>query len=446
MTYTEALEYLASFVNYENIPSWPYKQSLKLNRFKEFLNGLGNPQYHLRCIHIAGTKGKGSTCAFIAHILKEAGFKVGLYTSPHLADFRERIRILDKGVSYPKGTPGFEGMISPRDLTALVAKIKPYIASFDHKSKYGGLSFFEVYTALAFLYFQKKGADFVVLETGLGGRLDATNTAHPLICVITPISYEHTQKLGNTLKKIAAEKSGIIKKGLRQLIVVSAPQTREADKVIRARCRKMRAKFYQAGNGIRYRCKNNHFNIKGFFEIYRGLKIKLIGKHQVINAAVAAAAVELLRFYNIRISSFQIKKGLYHTIWPGRCEIIMRNPCVVIDGAQNRASALVLREALRNNFKYRRLILVLGISKDKDIAGISSELHDLADKVILTRADNLRASAPRDLAGYFLDKELFITDNVREAKREALLLAGKEDLILVCGSLFVVGEFRNDKL
>jgi len=447
MTYTEALRYLESFINYENIPSWSYKRSLKLKRFRDFLAKLGNPQYCLRCIQVAGTKGKGSTSVFIAYILREAGFRVGLYTSPHLVDFRERIRILNKKSRNKKDAPDFEGMISRRDLARLVGGIKPDIARFNHKSKYGCLSFFEVYTALAFLYFKEQEVDFAVLETGLGGRLDATNTVRPLVSAITPISYEHTEKLGNTLREIAMEKAGIIKKNPRQsLIVINAPQAREVDVVIRQRCNKMHARLYQVDRDIHYSNKNNRVKIKGLFSDYLNLKIKLIGKHQLVNAAVAVAAVEGLRFHNIYVKADSIRKGFYHTVWPGRCEVIMRRPDLVIDGAQNQASARVLKEVVEDNFKYRHLILVLGISNDKDIAGIASELHSLSDKVVLTRANNPRATLPRDLARYFMDKELFITDNIREAKKQALALAGPKDLILVCGSLFVVGEFRDGVL
>ncbi|MCM8758028.1 MAG: bifunctional folylpolyglutamate synthase/dihydrofolate synthase, partial [Candidatus Omnitrophica bacterium] len=194
MDYKEALNYLDSFINYERENRWSYKESLKLERIKEFLNLLENPQDKIFCLHIAGTKGKGSTAAFTSYILKEAGFKVGLYTSPHLNTFRERIRILDNK-KFLDDHSGFEGMISEKEVSDLVSYLKPYIESYNKNSSYGRLSFFEIYTTLAFLYFKEKKVDFLVLETGLGGRLDATNVVRPLVCGITSISYEHTQKL-----------------------------------------------------------------------------------------------------------------------------------------------------------------------------------------------------------------------------------------------------------
>ncbi|MFH1640828.1 MAG: bifunctional folylpolyglutamate synthase/dihydrofolate synthase, partial [Candidatus Omnitrophota bacterium] len=187
MTYPETIKYLESFINYEEIPFWLYKESLKLQRIKDFLAIIGNPQNYLRSIHVAGSKGKGSTCAFISYILRESGYRVGLYTSPHLFDFRERIRILTRHSSpVTSNQDAFEGKISKRELIGLVERFKPSIDSYNKKSKYGPLSFFEVYTALAFIYFKERKVDFAVLETGLGGRLDATNVIYPLVAAIAP--------------------------------------------------------------------------------------------------------------------------------------------------------------------------------------------------------------------------------------------------------------------
>ncbi len=424
MSYSEAIKYLESFINYEKIPAYDYKESLKLERIKGFLCLINNPQDSLRCIHVAGTKGKGSTCVFLTYILREAGFKVGLYTSPHLSDFRERIRILMPTTTDQRLTTDFEGMISRADLVRLAKRLKPAIEKFNAKSEYGPLTFFEIYTALAFLYFKEKKVDFAVLETGLGGRLDATNVVRPLVCVITPISYEHTQKLGNTLQAIAAEKAGIIKRGA---IVISAPQDEEARRVIRDKCKRMGAKLHEVKKE------------------YPGLKVRLIGRHQLINASVAVAIIEALQGFGIKVSAGALKKGLYNTRWPARCEVMSKKPLIVLDGVQNVASAQVLKKAIRENFKYKKLILVLGISSDKDIKGICREIYDLADKIILTKADNPRATAPEKLAEYFQGKELYLTRGTKEAKTKALELAKKGDLVLVTGSLFVVGEFRNAK-
>jgi len=499
MTYPVVIRYLNSFTNYEKNTNYSYKKDLKLARIQGFLLLLGNPQDSLRIIHIAGTKGKGSTCAFVAYILRASGFSVGLYTSPHLNDFRERIRILTPmnssllgaqavarrsrskpaaphnwipslrseqaaqsqkldcfapaGLAMTRGMMrDFEGMISKGALSSLVKEIKPMISKYNCYSKYGQLSFFEVYTALAFLYFKRQQIDFVVLETGLGGRLDATNAAKSLVCGITPISLEHVQKLGSTVSKIAAEKAGIIKPGA---IVISALQPKEARKVIHNRCKKLQAKLYEVGREIKYSQSKKGLAIKGFKNDYKDLHLNLWGEHQIANAALAIGLVEGLSFHGFNFKACAIRQGLYNAVWPGRCEVVGRNPLIILDGAQNLASAQVLKKAIRDNFtcrpdrqgsasgeKYRKLILVLGISSDKDIRGICKKLDSLADEIILTRAATTRAIDPAKLAGYF-KRKLHLTQSVKEAKLLAGSLAGKKDLILVTGSLFVVGEFRD---
>lgn len=460
MTYPEAVRYLESFINYEKISCWSYKESLKLERIRNFLQIIGNPQDSLRCIHVAGTKGKGSTCAFIAYILREANFKVGLYTSPHLSDFRERIRILSSPLTTHNSQLEFEGLISKDELTKLVERLKPAIEKYNQKSEYGPLSFFEVYTALAFIYFREKKVDFAVLETGLGGRLDATNVVKPLVVAITPISYEHTQKLGYTLREIATEKAGIIK--TQDSTVISAPQEKEVMEVIRKKCEEIGAKLYEVGEDIVYLKTKDGFSVKGISGKYSGLKIRLLGEHQLVNATLAIGLIEGLRFYNIHVGIDSIRAGINNTVWPGQCEVISKEPLIVLDGAQNIASSIVLKKAIKENFsakgaclpdgqgsasggKYQKLILVLGICNDKDIEGICKELSDFAEAVVLTKANNPRATAPETLANYFNGKPVYITNNVKEAKAQAFRIAKREDLIVVTGSLFVVGEFRNDK-
>ncbi|MCM8779659.1 MAG: bifunctional folylpolyglutamate synthase/dihydrofolate synthase, partial [Candidatus Omnitrophica bacterium] len=383
--FKESQQYLESFINYEKVSEYPYKNSFKLERMRGFLKELGQPQKELKCIHIAGTKGKGSTCAFVAYVLKEAGYRVGLYTSPHLVTFRERIRILgDHSARAPSHhSPEFEGMISEQEVTELVEKIKPAVDKFSQNNPYGVLSFFEIYTALAFIYFKEKKVDFAVLETGLGGRLDATNTADALISVITRISYEQTQKLGNTLREIAGERAGIIK--AKDTIVISAPQEVEAEEVIRKKCSDVGAELRSVGKDIVWGKRGLGFGVWGKGFGYPQLNIRLLGQHQIINAATAIGAIEALKEKGAAISDEAVKNGLSKARWPGRCEVAARDPVVVLDGAQNRASSRALKEAIKKNFKYKRLVLVLGVSKDKDIRGISEELCPLADEIILTR-------------------------------------------------------------
>ncbi|MFA5356371.1 MAG: folylpolyglutamate synthase/dihydrofolate synthase family protein [Candidatus Omnitrophota bacterium] len=441
MTYPEIVQYLGSFVDYEKAAGYPYRESLKLERIKGFLEMRGNPQEGLRYLHIAGTKGKGSTCAFIAYILREAGYSVGLYSSPHLSDFRERIRVLDPHPEAAGPDDPFEGMIPKDEISLLVSSLKPAVEDYNRYSKRGPLSFFELYTSMAFIYFKEKNVDFAVLETGLGGRFDATNVVNPLVAAITPISYEHTQYLGRTLKEIAFEKAGIIKNNL--LGVISAPQEEEAAQVIRQRCRQEGALLYEVGRDIIYEGCEKAFDVAGALGGYAGLNIGLAGKHQLINAAVAVAAAGLLDKHNIHIGYGAIKKGLRNTLWPARCEVISVSPLVILDGAQNAASARALKEAVKENFKYRKLVLVFGISADKDIKGVCAQIGDLAEKIILTKSVNPRAKEPELLAGYFKGKEVHITNNVKEAKVLAASITGKEDMVLVCGSLFVAGEFRD---
>jgi dihydrofolate synthase / folylpolyglutamate synthase len=416
MTYLDTVKYLKSLINYEGLPKYCYKKSFGIKRLKGFLSFIGNPQDKIRFIHIVGSKGKGSTSIFIAYILKEAGYKVGLYTSPHLIDLRERIRVLPG-----KRSNEFEGMISKNKLRDLVKKMKPAIELYNRISLYGGLTFFEVCTALAIKYFKEAKVDFAVLEAGLGGRFDATNVVNALICVVTPISYEHMDKLGKTLGAIAKEKVAIIKGG--ELAVISALQKKEVKRVIGLRCKK---------KGVRL--------IK--LKKCRKLRLKLRGRHQLVNANTALKAIKALSLLRIDIKDNCIKRGVYKAIWPARCEVVGRRPYIVLDGAQNAASAEAIKRTIKEEFRYRKLILVLGISADKDIRGVCSNLYSLADKVVLTKASNLRGVEPDLLTGYFKGKEVYKSSSVSQARRLSRRLAGKNDLILVTGSLFVTGEFK----
>lgn len=429
MTYTQALRYLDSFTNYEKKGEYDYRKSFGLERITRLSALLGDPQKGIRSVHVAGTKGKGSTAAIIFSILRSSGYRTGLYTSPHLASFRERIRIGDD-------------LISESEIGRLTDTVKGAVDRMPGEP----LSFFELYTALAYLYFEEKAVDIAVYETGMGGRLDATNIITPLVSVITPISYEHTDKLGRSLSRIAFEKGGIIKKGV---ACVSSPQPPEAEAEIRKICRERGSGLVLVGRDVHYRelradDEKEVFDVAGRCGCYNELEMKLLGSHQVVNAAVAIAAIEALRGHGIVISSDALRKGVADARWEGRLEVAGRKPYVILDGAQNRASANAVSAAVRKIFKYRRLHLVLGACRDKDIDGILEELLPISEDIVLTKADipdrALEPEIMKRLIGG--EKKVVLTTNVKEAMESALALADPDDLILVTGSLFVVGEAR----
>lgn len=446
MDYSEALQYLNSFINYEKDTSYNYNSSFKLERMARFAALLGDPQNGIRSIHVAGSKGKGSTAAFIQSILGSAGYRTGLYTSPHLLSFRERIRIGDR-------------LIEEDEMSGLLERMKGPIETLRGPQK---PSFFEVYTAMAYLYFKDKKVDFAVYETGLGGRLDATNIIEPLVTVITPVSYEHMDKLGDTLAQIASEKAGIVKHGVPS---VSAPQDEEALSVIDKICKDRGSDLTVVGRDVTFELLSS--NETGTEFIYNGksggplrLRTPLLGPHQAANAATAIAAVEVLSnsrewsrpFRTMRpfrsseersrpFPTEMIRNGIASAKWPGRLQVIARKPTVVLDGAQNRASARALSESIRSIFRYNKLTLVLGVSKDKDIEGIMDELLPLADSVILTKSSvKERAAEPAKMKELARAKDVIMTSSVNEAMGIARQRARPDDLILVTGSLFVVGD------
>lgn len=428
MNYKEALTYLDSFINYEKHGSYDYKKSFKLGRMKRLSALLKDPHEGILSVHVAGSKGKGSTAAFIQSILRSAGYKVGLYTSPHLVSFRERIKIGD-------------AMVSEEDLCSLINEVRSAVDRIDGDRP----SFFEVYTAIAFLYFKMKKADIAVYEVGLGGRLDATNVIKPLVSAITPISYEHTDKLGSTLSEIAGEKAGIIKEGG---VCVSAPQETEAKTRILSVCAERGARCVLVGRDVTYDETSSGeagmvFNVNGRLAKYEGLRTSLIGSHQVVNAAVAIAAAECLAESGVAIAPDAVKSGIASARWPGRLEIAGRDPLVLLDGAQNRASARVLKESVERIFGKRKLILVFGASADKDIAGMLDELLPISRDVILTRSKVIGRAADPDVIKDSVKRTVSsVTGSVNEAIDKALSIAGGDDVVLITGSLFIVGEAR----
>jgi dihydrofolate synthase/folylpolyglutamate synthase len=431
LNYSQAEEYLNSFTNYEQIPGISYVQpGYSLKHVEELLNRMGNPQLAARTIHIAGTKGKGSVSAMIAQVLSSSGYKTGLYTSPHFHTLRERISI--------DGS-----LISEAEFAAAMAEIKPFIESMRKDTAFRQLTYFEALTALAFAYFKKKQVDFQVLEVGLGGRLDATNVARPIICIITPISLDHTQILGNSLEEIAQEKAGIIKSGC---WVVLSPQPEEAASVISDICREKEAKVVQVGKDITWHKIGGDLSpqslvIEGRRNNYQ-VSIPLSGDFQLENAASAVAALEVLGSAGFAISTADIARGLAQVKWPGRFHILQENPTVLVDGAHNVASIKRLVDNIKGYFAHKRIFLVFGTSCDKDIPGIINELVPLSPQVIVTRAAHSRAAPLSTLVAEFSKQgiELEIRETVTEAISRALSLADRTDLICITGSLFVVAE------
>lgn len=434
LTFADATRYLSSFTNYERQPQVPYtRETFNLDAFETFLAHLENPHQRLNSIVVAGTKGKGSTAAMIASIAQASGLKVGLYSSPHLCSIRERIQVDGK-------------MISEGDFAALVTQLLPHLEAPGPGEMRGLRTFFEILTAMALIHFRAVRVDLAVLEVGLGGRLDATNVVTPLLSVITPISLDHTDILGETIPLIAREKAGIIKP---QGLAVVAPQPPEALAVIRAVCASQGARLVDVEREVHWRpvhssWRGSVFALESPIRSYPRLEIPLAGPHQILNAATAIVAVEQLEAQGLPIVQEGISQGLRRVRWEGRLETVSRQPWVVLDGAHNRDSARRVREALATCFAYRRLILVLGIAANKDLEGIIEELVPLASQTIATQAEPARAAPPQRLAELACKwtAHVLVQEDVREALVQAVALAEAEDLVLVTGSLYLVGDAK----
>ncbi|HJX69897.1 MAG TPA: folylpolyglutamate synthase/dihydrofolate synthase family protein [Dehalococcoidia bacterium] len=428
VNYQAALDYVLSFADYERVSRSAVV--FDISRIEELLKRLGNPQRVARSIHIAGTKGKGSVSAMIAAVLLASGYRTGLYTSPHLHTIRERIKV--------DGSP-----IGEEEFAVIVEGLKSEVEAINRLGNLGELTTFEILTALAFVYFREKGVDFQVLETGLGGRLDATNVVKPEVCAITSISFDHTEVLGDTLAQIAREKAGIIKPGS---IVVCAPQPPEALMAIEKVCQERGARLIRVGEEVTWR--RNKFNLSGQSFQLKGLRgeydltIPLLGEHQLENAAIAVAALEVLTNLGARVSPESIATGLSRVVWPGRLQILQHSPLFVVDGAHNAYSARKLSEALKQYFDFDDVIIIVGISQDKDIAGIVAELSAIPGKVIVAPSRHPRAAAASRLVGEFSKWGVKpqVAENVASAVDIAMAEAKPRDLICATGSLFVVAE------
>jgi dihydrofolate synthase/folylpolyglutamate synthase len=429
VNYQQAIDYINSYTDYEKIGMPHDPACYDLRRVDELLSLLGNPHQKAGSIHITGTNGKGSVGVMIAAALTAAGYKTGLYTSPHFHTWRERIRVDGE-------------LISEDEMARLVTELKPRVEEVNEKATYGELTTFEFLTALAFSYFGQKGVKFQVLEVGLGGKYDATSVITPLVAVITPISYDHTDVLGDTLMQITAEKCGVIKP---DSIVISAPQPPEAARVIKEVCRQRQAKLITVGEDITWQCLSfaldgQRLRVQG--RISYELFLPLLGDHQLVNAATAVAALEVLADKGFDIPRESVAKGLEQVSWPGRFQILRRRPLLVVDGGHNIGAARSLTRSIKQYLDFERAILVMGTSQDKDIAGLVAEVAPLFDQVIVTRSGHPRALPPELLAAEFARHGIKaqLTAGVPSALSLALSLAGEKDLVCVVGSLFVVAE------
>jgi dihydrofolate synthase/folylpolyglutamate synthase len=436
-TYQEALAWLYAFSDFERTGTFNHDREDNLRREAALLTALGDPHRAYGVTHVAGTKGKGSTATLIASVLRASGRRVGLYTQPDLHTFRERIQV--------DGQP-----IAEADIAALVPELRAAVEGLG--ATHGTYITYEVATALAFLAFARAGVDHAVIEVGLGGRLDATNVVQPRVAVITSISYDHMQVLGNTLGAIAREKAGIIKPGAPTVCSAQAP---EALAVIRevAAARGSRlitvgpdgsASDYTYRAGA-YTSERQAFSVRGPDGVARDFTLTLLGEHQLENAAAAVAAVDALRTSGVAVDDAALRDGLAAARWPARLQVVGERPWLVVDGAHNADSLARLLAALRRHFTYGRLALVLGLMADKDLAGIAREIaQDHVALVVTTAARNPRAMAPERIVAALAEAAPGLAVQTAPGIAEAVTLAlgamGPGDLLCVTGSLYLAGE------
>ena len=425
MNYEEAMNFIQNTNKFGSV--------LGLDNIRELLERLGNPQDQLRVVHIAGTNGKGSTLAFLAGIFRESGYRAGRYVSPASFSYEERFRINEEN-------------ISKKDLCFYMEKIKN-VAEEMVKDGLSHPTMFEIETALSFLYFLDKKVDVVLLETGMGGRLDATNVVKkPIATVIASIGMDHMQFLGDTLEKIASEKAGIIKEGCP---VISYDNTKEVNEVIKNKAKQMHAKVTFV-NSAGIRVLQESLNGESFSyrssdgRWYEKIEIPLLGRHQINNAALALETLNVIKNYYC-ISDFQTEDGMRKTIWRGRIEILEREPMVICDGAHNPDGAKSLISFLQNNFTNQRLIYIMGVLSDKDYEQMVQILAPAADKIYTVAPDNPRALSSRELCNCISKYHQNVEERQRlaECLSEVRQKAEKDDVIIICGTLSFQNELIN---
>lgn len=423
MRYEEAMKYITEVGNFGS--------NYGLERTYKLLEYLSNPEKDLKFIHIAGTNGKGSTTSIITEILMGAGYKVGMYTSPFIEEFEERIQINRNNIPKEK-------------LASLMDEVKAAVDKVIEDG-YNHPTEFEIITVLMLLYFKKENIDFGVIEVGLGGTLDSTNVITPVLQVITSISFDHTNLLGNTLEEIAGEKAGIIKSGIPTVIY---PQKAEALKVIENKCSEMNSKLYIAN------CDNFKFeNVVNEDRPYQLLKynnevdilLPLLGEHQITNLSVAMTSIEVLNNINMtNILLDSIVKSIKNVKWKGRLEVLSKNPYVVIDGAHNIQGIETLSRNIKKYFKYENLYLILGILADKDVEEMIKVIAPMAKKIYAVTPNSIRAELAEDLKREIIkyNENCEAYDDYKEAYLTAINDANENDFVLASGSLYMIGDMR----
>jgi dihydrofolate synthase/folylpolyglutamate synthase len=417
VTYQEALDYLTSLGR--------FGIKLGLERTAALLHALGDPQDLFQGVHVAGTNGKGSVCAMVASVLQSAGYRVGLMPKPHLISYTERIQVDQRP-------------IAEADFAALLTELQPVISKV--ASELGPPTEFEILTSAALYYFARAGIDLLVCEVGLGGRLDSTNVLDLGVSVITNIALDHTQHLGSTLEAIAAEKAGILKPDSLAITGAQPP----ALAVIEARAREQNIQLLRLGHEIEVSAVDKDWagvqaTITTPAGTYRDLRIPLLGLYQADNAALAVAAIDALRSRGWDISDGALRDGLARTRWPGRLEVIDRDPIVLVDGAHNPAGLERSLAAVEKLAKGRPMVIVFGAMKDKDLPSMLALLRSANASAIFSRIDWHRAAPPAELAALFQGKSE-TAESTAEALSRAREKAGRDGIVFVCGSLYLVGE------
>ncbi|MEL7564716.1 MAG: folylpolyglutamate synthase/dihydrofolate synthase family protein [Dehalobacterium sp.] len=419
MDYHESMDYLKGLTT--------FGINLGLDRIKNLLFRLGNPEKNLVCVHVGGTNGKGSTCAMLSSILSRSGMKVGLFTSPHLHSYTERIRINGKD-------------IAEEEIGKLITQMRVHLDQMI-REKIEHPTEFEVSTALALLYFAEQKVDIAIMEVGLGGEIDSTNVILPRLSIITNVGMDHMDYLGPTLEDIARVKSGIIKTGRD---VITATDDPEALKIIREKAKKEQADIWEyhkeiLAEPISHTDAEQLFNCRVKDTLFSHLKISLRGQHQIINASLAVAAA-----VKLEVSESAIREGLERTEWPCRLETVRERPLVVIDAAHNHHGIKVLVHALKEYWPDRKKVLLLGMLADKEREKVAAEIAPLAERIVVTKPNSPRAGEWQQVAEFVRPyvRDVMIEENISRAVDKALRLTKEGEMLLITGSIYMVSEAR----